>query len=80
MTLLQLAELIPVETPQGKGYAIMVESGAHDAYWTVALHNNAIVTFTQDRIRISNSYTHRRGITDKRMEQILNKGRKHGSN
>lgn len=71
MALLQLTEIIPVETPLGDGYAILVESGAHDNYWTVALENKALVTFTQDRIRIANSYTHRRGITDERMAMIV---------
>lgn len=71
MALIQLTEIIPVETPLGEGYAIMVESGAHDIYWTVALHNKALVTFTQDKIRICNSYTHRRGIDDKRMKEIV---------
>ena len=71
MALLQLTEIIPVETPLGDGYAILVESGAHDMYWTVALENKALVTFTQDRIRIANSYTHRRGINDERMAMIV---------
>ena len=71
MALLQLTEIIPVETPLGDGYAILFESGAHDNYWTVALENKALVTFTQDRIRIANSYTHRRGITDERMAMIV---------
>jgi hypothetical protein len=72
MSLLQLTELIPVETPLGDGYAILIESGGHDIYWTVALHNKALVTFTQDRIRICSSYTHRRGIDDERMKLIVN--------
>lgn len=71
MALLQLTEIIPVETPLGDGYAILVEYGANDYYWTVALENKAIVTFTQDRIRIANSYTHRRGIDDERMKKII---------
>lgn len=41
--------------------------------WTVALENGALVTFTQDRVRIANSYTHRRGITDERMRGIVRK-------
>lgn len=69
---LQLTELIPVKTPLGEGYAILFETGEHDNYWTVALENGAIVTFTQDRIRICNSYTHRRGISDERMKVIVN--------
>ena len=69
---MQLRDLIPVETPLGRGYAIIVELCAHDNWWTVALKNGAIVTFAQDRIRISNSYTHRRGVSDKRMRKVIN--------
>lgn len=68
--LIQLNDLIPVTTPLGKGYAILVESLGHDYWWTVALASGAIVTFTQDRIRIANSYSHRRGINDRAMRRI----------
>ena len=64
--------MIPVVTPLGDGYAVIFESCEHDNYWTVALHNQAFVTFTQDKIRICKSYTHRRGITDSQMRGILN--------
>ena len=69
--IIQLNDLIPVETPLGSGYAIILESGAHDQFWTVALENGAIITFTQDKIRISRSYTHHRGIKDEEMEDII---------
>ena len=68
---IQLNELIPVKTPLGDGYAIIFETGEHDNYWTVALENGAIVTFTQDQIRISRSYTHGRGITHEEMKDII---------
>lgn len=71
MSVVQLKELIPVETPLGEGYAVFFEARAHDNYWTVALENKALVTFTQDRIRICNSYTHRRGINDDQMKKIV---------
>lgn len=70
--ILQLNELIPMKTPLGDGYAIMVEGGQHDYYWTIALENGAIVTFRQDQVRIANSYTHGRGISDKKMKRIVN--------
>ncbi len=69
--LLQLTDLIAMETPLGPGYAIILETTGHDCFWTVALENGALVTFTQDRIRIATSYTHRRGITDERMRAII---------
>ena len=71
MALLQLKQLIPMITPLGDGYAVLVEINAHDAYWTVALETGALVTFTQDRVRIANSYTHYRGIDDARMKDIV---------
>jgi hypothetical protein len=52
--ILQLEHLIGMETPLGFGYAILVETGPHDQYWTVALDNGALVTFSQDKIRICN--------------------------
>lgn len=70
---MQLSELIPVDTPLGFGYAIIFESGDHDNYWTVALENGALVTFTQDRIKVSRDYTHRRGISDAEMQDIISR-------
>jgi hypothetical protein len=67
----ELSELISVNTPLGHGYAIFVESGEHDTFWTIALDNCAIVTFTQAEIRISRSYTHGRGISNKQMKEII---------
>jgi len=63
--------MISVETPLGHGYAIIFESGEHDNHWTVALDNGALVTFTQDRIKVSREYTHRRGISDQEMTGIV---------
>ena len=68
---LQLAELIPVKTPLGDGYAILLEMGPHNYFWTVALDNGAIVTFEQDRIRVCRSYTHKRGVDDEQMKDII---------
>ena len=71
MATIQLEELIPVETPLGDGYAIMVDSEAQDNYWTVALESGALVTFRQEQIRVSASYTYGRGITDRRMREKI---------
>jgi hypothetical protein len=70
MATIQLTELIPVETPLGSGYAIMVDSEAHDNYWTVVFDTGALVTFKQEEIRASRSYTYGRGFTH---EQMLEK-------
>lgn len=50
---------------------MIFESGEDDNYWTVALDNGAIVTFRQKQIRVARSYTHKRGITDREMRQIV---------
>lgn len=71
MSVIQLNELIPMDTPLGRGYAIIFETGEHDNYWTIALENGAIVTFRQEEIRISRSYTHGRGISNKEMKEII---------
>lgn len=73
---IQLGELIPVETNLGSGYAVIFETGEHDNYWTVALESGALVTFRQDQVRISRSYTHGRGIDDAEMRDITAKGKK----
>jgi hypothetical protein len=69
----QLTELIPMKTPLGDGYAIMVEAGQHDHYWTIALENGALVTFRQQEIRIARSYTHGRGLKHTDMRRVVNK-------
>lgn len=71
MSALQLSELIPMETELGFGYAILYEGGEHDSYWTVALENGALVTFPQNQVRVSRSYTHGRGISDEEMREII---------
>lgn len=73
MSVIQLSEMIPVDTPLGRGLAILYEPREHEAYWTVVLRDGAIVAFTQDRIRVARSYTHRRGISDAEMRKILAK-------
>lgn len=67
----EFRELISVNTPLGHGYAMFLEPGEFDSYWTVVLDNQAVVTFTQEQIRISRSYTHGRGITDSQMRKII---------
>lgn len=68
---LQLTEMISMETPLGHGYAILVEAGEQDQYWTVALDNGALVTLPQNKVRVSRDYTRGRGITDKQMKEII---------
>ena len=70
----EFEELIPVNTPLGAGYAMFVEPGEYDTYWTVVLDNQAVVTFAQEQIRVSRSYTHGRGISDAQMKDIIGAG------
>jgi len=37
----------------------------------VIMDNQAVVTFTQEQIRVSRSYTHGRGISDRQMKAII---------
>jgi hypothetical protein len=69
---LEFRSPIPVETPQGRGYAWFVEVDNHVQYWTVALNDTcALVTFRQDAIKAARSYTHGRGITDEQMRGYI---------
>lgn len=65
-------EPIAVETPLGRGHAVLIERTPHDYLWTVVLcETGAPVAFTQDRIRFCKSYTYRRGISDEQMRDII---------
>jgi len=65
-------EPIAVETPLGRGHAVLIERTPHDYLWTVVLNETgAPVAFTQDRIRFCKSYTYRRGISDEQMRDII---------
>lgn len=66
-----LPEWLALDTPQGRGYAFMVETEQGDNKYTVILENRAIVTFTQDRVLACRSYTHRRGITDDELRTTI---------
>lgn len=67
----QFPELISVNTPIGHGYAMLLEPGEFDSYWTVVMDNGAVVTFPQEQIRVSRSYTHGRGISHRQMKAII---------
>jgi hypothetical protein len=69
--MIELKELIPVVTPAGTGYAILVEGGPHDNYWTIVLdEGGGIITYRQQEIRVAKSYTYGRGITHAQMRKI----------
>lgn len=62
---------IQVDTPLGRGVAILIESSCHEHHWTVILKNKAIVTFRQNQIRACNNYSAGVGLTSKEMRKIL---------
>lgn len=71
MPVIQLTEMIEVETPLGDGYAAVLETGEHDYFWTVILENGAFVTFPQEKIKAKRCYTLDRNMTDAQMKDIL---------
>lgn len=75
MSFHEFHEPIQVDTPLGRGRALLVERTQHDYFWTVALDTCALVTFPQDKILIGRSYTHGRGITDEQMETYIRERR-----
>jgi len=63
---------IEVDTPLGRGRAILIFSSNHDNYWTVILSDNlAIVDFPQKKIRACRSYTAGLKLTDEEMKAIV---------
>lgn len=67
----EFGEPYRINTPLGKGYALFVETANDDYWWTIALDNGAIVTFTQSQLRMCRSYTLKRGISDDEMRSII---------
>ena len=66
-----------VETPQGWGHAILIETTPTNQYWTVILaETRAIVTFRQDQLRITRNYTMNWDFSDKEFEEIINSATK----
>lgn len=71
MPIHEFEDPILVETPLGKAHALFVDTSPHENWWTVAIQETcALVTYSQDQIRIHKSYTHRRGITNAQMKEI----------
>jgi hypothetical protein len=64
-------EPIEVDTPLGRGRALLIERTQHDYWWTVALQNGAVVTFVQSQIKLTRSYTHGRGVTHAQMKTMV---------
>lgn len=61
-----------VDTPLGRGFAIVLETDHHDYWWTVELQNSgALVTFQQREIKIARNYTLGSRMTTTEMKKIL---------
>lgn len=74
---LEFVEPIEVETPLGRGRALFVERTPHDYFWTVALSDScALVSFTQNKLRICRSYTHDRALYTNEMKKIIKRPQK----
>jgi hypothetical protein len=71
MTIHEFADQVPVDTPLGPGQALFVETSQQDHFWTVALDNGALVTFTQDQVRMARNYTRHRRLDDAEMRAIV---------
>lgn len=70
--IIQLHEPLSVETPLGDGYAVFVEAGGEDQWWTVLLsESRAFVTVRQSQIRGTRSYTHSRDMTHIEMRRAI---------
>lgn len=72
MGVIELRARIAMDTPLGRGYALLVETNAEDQWWTVALaETRALVTFQQSKIRVARSYGYGIGMTDEDMLKVL---------
>lgn len=67
----EFKEPIPVNTPLGKGYGILIETGWYDTYWTVLLLNGAFVTFPQSKVKAQRNYTLGLNMSDDDMKKVL---------
>ena len=73
-TPIELTEWLEVETPQGRGYAIIFESDNDENFWTVILNETgAIVTFKQKFVKASPNYSWGRNFPHEHMAEILKK-------
>ena len=71
---IELNERIEMDTPQGRGYAIIFESDNDENFWTVILsESRAIVTFKQREVRIARNYTWGQDFSHEDMQNILSR-------
>ena len=73
MVIHEMFEPLPVETPLGKGLAILVECNVSDYKWTVVLESRALVTFQQKDILVQRDFTNDRGITADMLREIIDR-------
>jgi hypothetical protein len=70
--ILQLSPALWVDTPLGRGKAIIYKDDGDDCYWTVVLKDTgAIVQFRNEKIRASANYTLGRRLRDEIMRKII---------
>jgi hypothetical protein len=70
--LLELREPWGVETPLGRGYAIIYERGNDESYWVVVLNKSgAIVTLKQRFVKCVRNYTAQRNFSHEEMAKVI---------
>lgn len=70
--IVQLHPVLALETPLGRGDAILYEDDGYEVYWTVVLSDTcAIVQFKNNEVRAARNYTARRGISHAEMRKII---------
>jgi hypothetical protein len=68
----ELQNFIPVDTPLGRGDAILIEDADNTYYWTVVLHETrALVTFEQPQLKVTRNYTAGWGFSHEDMRDII---------
>lgn len=70
--MIELDNKLEVETPLGRGKAILVETSDYDTFWTVVLDDTcAIVTFRQHQLKVVRNYGMGWGMGDADMMEVL---------
>jgi hypothetical protein len=70
----ELSQYLLVDTPLGRGQAILIENAGQEVFWTVILNDNgAFVTFKQEKIRAARNYSLGRYMSDQEMKDIVKK-------
>jgi len=68
----ELEDKLEVETPLGRGKAILVSESDYDTFWTVVLDDScAIVTFRQHELKVVRNYGMGWGMSVRELEAVI---------